>query len=284
MLTYTQAIILGALQGATELFPVSSLGHSVILPQLLGWNVDQNADFFLSFLVAAHLATSLVLFAFFFKDWVKIIKGLFRSLLRFRIEPGDTYARLGWLLVAATVPAGLLGLALERKLKLLFAAPALVASMLILNGILLYGAEFLRSKGGCAAEARSDEALSGLSWKKALKVGLAQCLALIPGFSRTGATVGGGLLVGLDHKSAARFSFLLATPIIFAAAALKLPGLAKTASPHSLGVTLAGAIVAAIAAYLSVRFLTKYFETKTLKPFAAYCIVAGLLSLIVLAF
>ena len=282
MITYIQAIVLGAIQGATELFPVSSLGHSVILPQILGWNIDQNADFFLNFLVATHLATSLVLFAFYFKDWMKIIGGILRSVFTFRINPADIYARIGWLLVIATIPAGLLGLLLEHKLKLLFAAPAIVAFMLIVNGLVLYGAEFLMRRWVSSAATHSDEAINALSWKSSLKIGFAQVLALIPGFSRTGVTLGGGLLVGLDHKDAARFSFLLATPIIFAAAALKVPGLIKTSSASDLGVTLAGVIAASITAYLSVKFLTRYFKTQTLKPFAAYCTVAGLVALVIL--
>jgi len=277
-----QAIILGAMQGATELFPVSSLGHSVILPQVLGWNIDQNAAFFLNFLVATHLATSLVLFAFFYKDWVRIAAGLFRSIIRFRIDPADSYAKLGWLLVLATIPAGLLGLLFEHKLKLLFASPVIVASMLVLNGAMLYGAEFLRKSSPTQPEAHSDETLSGLPWMSSLKIGLAQMLALIPGFSRTGATLGGGLFVGLDHKNAARFSFLMATPIIFAAAALKIPGLIRTGTYHSLGITIVGAISAAVFAFLSVRYLTRYFETKTLKPFAGYCVMAGVVSLVIL--
>ncbi len=222
--------------------------------------------------MATHLATSLVLLAFFFKDWVRIIKGMFSG------------ERLGWLLVVATIPAGLLGLLLEHKLKLLFASPLIVAGMLILNAALLYAAELLRARGTADMNTNehSDVAISGLSWGASLKIGFAQALALIPGFSRTGATLGGGLLVGLNHKDAARFSFLLATPIIFAAAVLKIPTFIKTGGTQELGVTFAGVIASAIFAYLSVKFLTKYFETQTLKPFASYCAVAGALAFIFL--
>ncbi|MDB5239353.1 MAG: undecaprenyl-diphosphate phosphatase [Candidatus Parcubacteria bacterium] len=282
MITYLQAIILGAIQGATELFPVSSLGHSVIIPQILGWNIDQNTDFFLNFLIATHLATSLVLLAFFFRDWMRIIGGIFRSIVRFRIDPADTYAKLGWLLILATIPAGLLGLLLEHRLKLLLASPIIVSVALILNGCLLYCVEFLTHRHEQAPAGDPDQNISVLSWKSSLKVGVAQALALIPGFSRTGATLGGGLLIGLSHRDAARFSFLLATPIIFAAAVLKVPALIKTGTADSLNITLAGVIGSAICAFLSIRYLTKYFENKTLKPFAGYCIGVGIFALIVL--
>jgi undecaprenyl-diphosphatase len=285
MLTYIQAIILGAIQGATELFPVSSLGHSVIIPQALGWDVDQQAHFFLNFLIATHLATSLVLLAFFFKDWVMIVSGFFRSVTKRSSVAHDPYARLAWLIILATVPAGLLGLLFEHRLKLLFASPIIISMVLILNGIVLYGAEFLRKKSAQDAEmldTHSDETISRLSWRSSLKIGFAQALALIPGFSRTGVTLGGGLLAGLNHKDAARFSFLLATPIIFAAAVLKVPELIKTADKHALGITAAGVISAALFAYLSVKFLTRYFERQTLKPFAGYCAIVGAISLVVL--
>ncbi len=280
MITYIQAIVLGALQGATELFPVSSLGHSVIAPAVLGWHIDQAAPFFVNFLVATHLATSLVLLAFFWKDWLKIIAGILRSLATRRIDPGDVYARLGWLIIAATIPAGILGLLLQHKIEALFAAPMLIAFMLILNGFMLYIAEFLTNRQ--TGQVHSDETISKLSWSKAIKIGFAQALALIPGFSRTGATLGGGILAGLDHANAARFSFLLATPIILAAAVLKLPTFIKTGGTHSLGITLAGAVSAAIFAFMSVKYLTAYFEHKTLKPFAGYCIIAGIAAVVIL--
>ncbi len=275
MISYPQAVIFGLLQGITELFPISSLGHSVILPKTFGWNINQNDPFFLTFLVATHAATSLVLFIFFWKDWKRIILGLIRSLREREIKETDSDAKLGWLLVTATIPAGILGLLFEDRLKILFASPNLVAFVLMLNGLLLFGAEILRRKIKEKTAVQSDERIAKISYSKAVRVGLIQCLALIPGFSRTGATITGGLLVGLSHEDAARFSFLLATPIIGAAAFLKLPELNTQGESAFIGQALVGALFAGIAAYLSVRFLIKYFETKNLTPFAIYCVVLG---------
>ncbi|MDB5195011.1 MAG: undecaprenyl-diphosphate phosphatase [Parcubacteria group bacterium] len=281
MLTYIQAILIGALQGITELFPISSLGHTVLLPQLLSWNIDQGAEFFVVFLVATHFATALVLLAFFWNDWWKIIFGFFRTLRARRIPAGDTYARLSWLIIAATIPAGLLGLLLDKEFEQLFAAPVVVALFLIGNGFLLYGAELLRRGRDLPAETTADEAIVQLSFKQALGIGSMQALALLPGFSRTGAALAGGLIFRLSHESAARFSFLLATPLIFAAAALKLPQLFH-GNGFPVGEILAGALVSAACAYIAIRYLTSYFKTNTLKPFAYYCMIAGAIALVVL--
>ena len=281
MLSLIQAIILGGLQGLTELFPISSLGHTVILPSLLGWNIDQSNPLFLSFVIATHLATALVLFGFFWSDWVKIIKGFFRSLFSFTISAGDTYAKVAWLLVIGTIPAGFIGLVFQTKLQTLFASPRIAALFLLLNGFLLFGAELLRRRR-INHTTQSDSAIAHLTWMQSFKVGIMQCLALIPGFSRTGSTLAGGLLEGLSHENAARFSFLLATPILFAAAILKLPKVLVTATSGSLSILAVGALCAALAAYLSVRFLSRYFKTKTLVPFALYCVVAGSFALLIL--
>lgn len=275
MISYPQAIIFGLIQGVTELFPISSLGHSVILPKLFSWNINQKDPFFLTFLVATHAATSIVLFIFFWKDWKRIILGLIRSLKEREIKETDVDAKLGWLLIIATIPAGILGLLFEEQLKTLFASPKLVAFILIFNGVLLLGAEILRRKKKEQPLIGSNKRIAKLSFAQAIKVGIMQCLALIPGFSRTGATITGSLLVGLSHEDAARYSFLLATPIIGAAAFLKLPELNTQGESAFIGQALVGAIFAAFAAYLSVRFLIKYFETKTLTPFALYCIALG---------
>jgi undecaprenyl-diphosphatase len=279
LISYAQAVILGLLQGFSELFPISSLGHSVILPRLLGWNIHQNDSFFVTFLVATHLATALVLLGFFRRDWVRIIRGLGRS-LRDREIGEDVDARLGWLLVVGTVPAGLLGLLLEHALRQLFASGRSAAFFLILNGLLLYGAERLRRRAPVvdhADDAGSDPRIARrVSWRAALGIGTAQALALIPGFSRSGATMGGGLLVGLSNEDAARFAFLLATPIIGAAAVLKLPDLFGESGNGVRGPALVGALCSAVTAYLAVRFLMRFFETNRLTPFAIYCVLAGL--------
>lgn len=279
MLTSSQAVILGFLQGISELFPVSSLGHSVVLVGLLGWSIRQSDEFFLVFLVATHFATALVLFAFYRRDWVRIISGLFRSLAEREIRDTDPDARLAWLLVVGTIPAGMLGLLLEEPLRRLFVAPRTAAVFLAANGLLLFMGEALRRKAQDEnRESDGDRRIARLGWFEAARVGVLQALALIPGFSRTGATLAGSLWVGLSHEDALRFSFLLATPIIGAAAVLKLPDLLTADARAVLGSALIGAVCAAIGAYVSVRFLTRYFQTKTLSPFAAYCLLAGVLA------
>ncbi len=275
LISYWQAVLLGLLQGVSELFPVSSLGHSVILPRLLGWNIHQNDEYFISFLVATHLATALVLLGFFRRDWVRIVKGLGRSLRDRGIAEDDADAKLAWLLVVGTIPAGILGLLLEHKLRSVFASATSASVFLALNGLLLFGAELLRRR---APQTEGDDDVRiarTVSFRDAFLVGAAQAVALIPGFSRSGATMGGGLLVGLSNKDAARFAFLLATPIIGAAALLKIPELL---GPHGDGVrgqALVASLCSAVTAYLAVRFLMRFFETNTLTPFAAYCLAAG---------
>jgi undecaprenyl-diphosphatase len=276
LISYPRAIILGLLQGVTELFPISSLGHSVILPSLFGWNIHQNADYFLTFLVATHLATAIVLFVFFWRDWVRILKGLGRSLRDRQIAPGDTDAKLGWLLVVGTIPAGILGLLLQDKLRTLFDSPRAASAFLALNGVMLFGAEMLRRRAPQDEVDDDTRVARQVGWSQAVGVGATQSLGLIPGFSRSGAAMSGGLFFGLSHKDAARFAFLLATPIIGAAALLKLPQLAGNQGNGIRGPALAGALAAAFSAYLSVRFLMRYFETKTLTPFAVYCVAAGI--------
>jgi len=281
MITYLQAIIIGLVQGISELFPISSLGHSVILPKLLGWNINQNDPFFLTFLVATHLATALVLFVFFWKDWINIIKGLGRSLATRQIKQDDVWAKVGWLLVVGTIPTGILGLIFQDSLRSLFASPKSAALFLILNGAVLYGAEILRKKAPENGRGSYNK-IAKLSWWQAVKVGLSQIIALIPGLSRSGSTMAGSLLVGLSNEDAAKFSFLLATPIIGAAAALSLPDFFKPQNHYLIGPSLAGAAAAAIAAYFSVKFLLKYFHTNKLTPFAIYCVAAGVIYSIIL--
>ena len=278
MLTILQAIVLGLLQGLTELFPISSLGHSVIIPGVMGWNIKQDDPYFITFLVATHLATATVLFLFFWHDWWNIAKGLARSFIAREIAPHDTYAKLGWLLVVATIPAGILGLLLQDPLRQLFASPRIAAAFLIVNGLILFAAERLRRRKVTKhVERESDANIAKLSWATAVGIGVAQAGALIPGISRSGSSMAGGLLAGLDNADAARFSFLLATPIIGAAAVLKLPDLLQPAAQPVLAATLVGALCAAVAAYVSVRFLVKYFQTNNLNVYAAYCVIAGII-------
>jgi len=274
-ISYLQAIILGLIQGVTELFPVSSLGTSVILPQLFGWDIHQNDPYFLTFLVATHLATATVLLLFFWRDWVRIVRGVGRSLRDRGIGEDDTDAKLGWLLVVGTIPAGILGLLFEHSLRGLFASAQSAAFFLMLNGLMLFGAEALRRRAPQVDEDDDRRIARQVSFPNAFLVGAGQALALIPGFSRSGATMGGGLLVGLSNKDAARFSFLLATPIIGAAALLKLPELFGSEGDGIRGQALVASLCAAGAAFLSVRFLMRFFETRTLIPFAVWCLAFG---------
>lgn len=281
MINLIQAIVMGLLQGITELFPISSLGHSVILPKLFGWGLDQKAPEFLNFLIATHLATAVVLFFFFLRDWIEIAKGLGRSIRDRKIAPSDTYAKLGWLLVVGTVPAGIIGLVLEKPIRNLFGSPLVAAAFLVVNGIVLFAAERLRARDSRRAAAQpvtataSDAEIATLSWKRSLAIGTAQAAALIPGISRSGSSMAGGLLAGLNNENAARFSFLLATPIIGAAAVLKLPELFTPDMADERGVFLVGALCAGVAAWFATRFLLRFFETRTLTPFAIYSVVGG---------
>ena len=284
MLSYLQAAILGLLQGVSELFPISSLGHSVIFPHLFGWHINQQASFFLNFLVATHSATAIVLIGFFWRDWVKILKGMGRSLARRTVDADNIHGKVGWLLVVGTIPAGILGLLFQDSLQKLFASAQIAAGFLILNGILLYGSERLRRRAPVAETTEgSDVRVAKLSWWQALGVGAVQSLALIPGLSRSGSSMGGGLLAGLSNEDAARYSFLLATPIIAAAAALKLPLLFASGGTF-IGPAALGAVCSGTMAYLSVRFLLKYFQTKRLDPFALYCVLAGVAASVILLF
>jgi undecaprenyl-diphosphatase len=224
-----------------------------------------------------------VLLGFFWRDWVRIVRGIVRSLRMREIRADDTDAKLGWMLIVGTIPAGLLGLLLEHPLRHLFASSKSAAFFLMLNGLVLYVAERLRRRAPGPDQSVPDpdaRIARRLTWRGALGVGSAQALALIPGFSRSGATMGGGLFVGLSNEDAARFSFLLATPIIGAAAALKLPELFGPDGDGVRGQTLVGALCAAVTAYIAVRFLMRYFHSNRLTPFAVYCAIAGAASLI----
>jgi undecaprenyl-diphosphatase len=290
MLTYFQAIVLGLLQGATELFPVSSLGHSVILPQLLGWTdvvAAQSAteSYFLAFLVGLHVATALALLVFYRSTWARVLRGMVASLQTRRIETPEQ--RLGWLLVVATIPAGIAGLLLEHTLRVVFARPLAAASFLLVNGLILLFGEWVRRRAEVRAvvavhgvNERGDRRLDTLGFRESAAIGVAQVFALLPGISRSGITMVTGLARGLDHEDAANFSFLLATPIILAAGLYKLPDLL---GPNGDGVRpqiFVGSLAAAIAAYLSVRFLTRWFATRTLLPFAVYSLVVGALAVV----
>ena len=372
-MTYLQAVVIALVQGVTELFPVSSLGHSVLIPAWIGgsWQtlVTQSSEqssessFYLAYIVALHCATALALMWFFRADWVRIIRGFFRSLpasvrlslerRRPRLVVADKDERLAWMIIFATIPVGLTGATLEHTFRTLFAKPGAAAVLLFVNGLILLGAEALRrstlrrKQAGTAAAGRqdlafapaaaqrtaaapppgaavppwetaapgypgsprdghpgvrqpashrrsaggrevsdidaaeqSDARLAGLSYADGIWIGATQILALLAGISRSGVTMAGGMWRGLDHEDAARFAFLLATPVILAAGVLKVPSLLGPAGAHIHGQVVVGVIVCGIAAYLSVRFLLRWFQTRTLTPFAIYCLAFGALSII----
>jgi undecaprenyl-diphosphatase len=293
-LSFLHAVIIGLLQGVTELFPVSSLGHSVLLPAWLHWSdpaLKQSVGEspYLAFVVGLHVATALALIAYFWRDWVRLIKAWFVTVGKRRIETPDE--RLIWLLIVATIPAGIAGLAFEHKFRTLFAKPLAAAIFLSVNAVILFAGELLRRRdqvrtlatnnaGPGAARSEPARQLDTLEYREAGVIGVAQIAALLAGISRSGITMVAGLVRGLDHEDAARFSFLLATPIILAAGVYKIPDLTGHLGDGMRGQALAGAAAAAVAAFVAVRFLMRYFETKTLTPFAVYCALVGVASMI----
>jgi undecaprenyl-diphosphatase len=285
-LSYLEALIVGAGQGITELFPVSSLGHSVLVPALLGgqWAQDLNVSAprspYLAFIVGLHVATAAALLLFFWRDWLRILRGFVSSARHRRIQTADE--RLAWLIVVATIPVGLAGLALEKTFRTTLGKPIPAAVFLLVNGVALYAGEVLRKRADKNRENQPehsgeavDNRLAQLPMRQGVLIGSAQILALLPGISRSGIAIVAGLWRGLSHEDAARFSFLLATPIILAAGLYKIPELFGPLGSGIGGQVLVGSLASFVCAYLAVRYLTRYFETRTLTPFAIYCAVAG---------
>jgi undecaprenyl-diphosphatase len=256
----------------TELFPVSSLGHAVILPSVFGLGIDQRAPEFLPFLVVLHLGTAAALLLYFWRDWLDIAAGLFGRPSAAR----DASRRVLFLMIVATLPAAVIGYLFEHKLRDLFGVPTIAALFLLANGFLLFAGERLRKS---RAWRGGDDDIAHLTWKGALAVGLWQCTAFLPGISRSGATMVGGLLCGLSHRASAHFSFLIATPVILGAAILEVPKLLHhTAAPGMAMVSAVGGGVAGVTAFASIAFLMHYFgkrDFEALDPFAYYCWVVG---------
>jgi undecaprenyl-diphosphatase len=277
------------LQGITELFPVSSLGHSVVIPALFSWDQvvtqqSRSESSFLAFLVGLHVATAIALIVYFRTDWARIIKAFFHTLSTRHPKTPDE--RLAWLLIIGTIPVGITGLLLEHVLRVLFAKPLAASVFLIVNGVILFAGERLRRRsevrvlavehGGEGKE--PTRKLETLEYREAGVVGVFQTFALLAGISRSGITIVAGLLRGLDHEDAARFSFLLATPVILAAGIYKLPDLLGPLGDGIRGQVVTGSVAAGLSAYVSVRFLMRWFETRTLRPFAIYCLTVGALA------
>ena len=325
-LTYAEAIVVGLIQGVSELFPVSSLGHNVLIPALIGgsWandlNVARPESPYLAFIVGMHVATAIALMIYFWRDWIRIIGGFFTSIRRLRVETTDQ--KLAWMIILATIPVGLVGVVFEHEFRVLFGKPIRAAIFLVVNGLILFAGERFRTRKSLAADAQvlrernesgevadrserivaghasgqravrqaeiseavqSDRRLTAASFLEALIIGTAQILALLAGISRDGVAMVAGMFRGLSREDAARFAFLLATPVILAAGVLKVPDLTGPLGNGIRGQILVGSLLSGIGAYLSVRFLVRYFQTRTLTPFAIYCVVFGLGSIIYLS-
>ncbi len=286
-LSYLEAIVVGAFQGVTELFPVSSLGHSVSVPAVVGgqWAQDLNVSApespYLAFIVGLHVATAAALLVFFWRDWLRILRGFASSVRYRRVRTGDE--RLAWLIITATIPVGIAGLLLEHLFRTTLGRPVPAAAFLVANGVVLFLGERLRRRAPAPRTSDADERLAAMPVRDGLFIGATQVLALLPGISRSGMTMVAGLLRGLSHEDAARFSFLLSTPVILAAGVLKIPDLLGPLGAGIGGQVLAGSVASFVTAYLAVRFLTHYFHTRTLTPFAIYCVAAGAAALVVLA-
>lgn len=273
-MTDLQAFLLALLQGVSELFPISSLGHTILLPSLLHWNnIHRAGPTYLAFVVVLHLGTALALIVFYRRLWWKIACALVASLIRGKIG-ADRYERIGWLLVVGTIPVGILGVLFEHPVKALFASPEPVAIFLTLNGLVMFLGEYLRRRQ-LREPGRTDRPIEALRFPASIGVGFAQSLALLPGISRSGASIVAGLLCDLDHFDAAEYSFLLATPVILAAGLLEIPKLFAPGAHIVAMQAVGGGIVSGIAAYFSVAFLTRYFKANDLRPFGWYCIIVG---------
>jgi undecaprenyl-diphosphatase len=339
-ITYFEAGIVGLIQGVTELFPVSSLGHNVLLPALVGgcWsqklNVAAPESPYLAFIVGLHVATAIALLIYFWRDWIRIIGGFFSSIGHMiRPEPGvdrfemrTTDEKMAWMIILATIPVGLVGVVFEHEFRVFFGKPIRAAIFLAINGLILISAEVFRRKKSIQADqeiaaererekalaasgdgrrtgsyrhasghqaVRSEEIAQGVAadnrlakhgYTEALIIGSSQILALLAGISRDGVCMVTGMFRGLAREDAARFAFLLATPVILAAGVLKIPDLYGPLGNGIHGQVYFGSILSGVGAYVSVRFLTRYFQTRTLTPFGIYCLVVGLGSIVYLGF
>jgi undecaprenyl-diphosphatase len=320
-MTYPEAAIIGLIQGVTELFPVSSLGHSVLIPALVGgsWATDLDAAApsspYLAFVVGLHVATAIGMLVYFWRDWLRIIGAFFSSIAHRRAESADE--RLAWMIILATIPVGLVGLVADHETRVLFAKPVLAGVFLIVNGAILFAGERFRPQKGRQADRdleaqaaggqpvragaahasgqravrqqelsvaiRADQRLAEMGYAQAAMIGTVQILALLAGISRDGVAMVAGLFGGMAREDAARFAFLLATPVILAAGLLELPKLTGPLGHGIHGQILVGSVLAGLGAYVSVRFLTRYFQTRSLTPFAVYCVIFGLFSVVYLS-
>ena len=303
-LTYLESGVVGLIQGVSEMFPVSSLGHNVLIPAIVGGSWARDLDVaspespYLAFIVGLHVATAIALLIYFWRDWLKIIGGFLSSVRDLSVETADQ--KLAWMIILATIPVGIVGVVFEHTFRVLFARPILAGIFLMVNGLILLAGERYRTRASLAADAavaaarapgraaeladarQADLRLASMGYPKAVIIGSAQVFALLAGVSRDGVTIVAGLRRGLSREDAARFAFLLATPVILAAGALKIPDLLGPLGNGIRGQILLGSVLSGIGAYLSVRFLLRYLRTRTLTPFGIYCLIAGLASVVYL--
>ena len=303
-LTYLESGVVGLIQGVSEMFPVSSLGHNVLIPAIVGGSWARDLDVaspespYLAFIVGLHVATAIALLIYFWRDWVKIIGGFLSSVRDLSVETADQ--KLAWMIILATIPVGIVGVVFEHTFRVLFARPILAGIFLMVNGLILVAGERYRTRASLAADAavaaaraparvaeladarQADLRLASMGYPKAVIIGSAQVFALLAGISRDGVTIVTGLRRGLSREDAARFAFLLATPVILAAGALKIPDLLGPLGNGIRGQILLGSVLSGMGAYLSVRFLLRYLRTRTLTPFGIYCLIAGLASVVYL--
>jgi undecaprenyl-diphosphatase len=283
--TTFRAIVLGLLQGVSELFPISSLGHTVLFPKLFGWNQivafeSRPESPWLAFIVMLHVGSAIGLLIYFWRDWVDIVRAFFATLRKRKVETPTE--RLAWLIIVASIPVGILGIVLEHTARVATAKPEVAAIFLVVNGFILLGAERLRRRSEVRDLARREgmkpdggRRLETLEYREAAVIGAAESSALIAGISRDGVVMAAGLQRGLDNADAARYGFLLATPIILAAGLYKLPDLTGPQGAGIRGAAVIAAVVAAITAVITVHFLTRYFKRGNLRPFGIYCVIFG---------
>jgi len=271
-------MFLAVLQGFSELFPISSLGHTVLIPALFHWHVDESDDSFLAFVVVLHLGTAIALLVFYRDTWVRIVRAFVASIVRGRLG-GDRDEKFAWLLVVGTIPVGILGVLFQSSVRSLFASPIPVAIFLMLNALVMFAGEALRRRQ-LARTGRAAKPIEQLTWAQSAGIGVAQSFALLPGISRSGASIVAGLSVDLDHEDAATYSFLLATPVILLASILEIPELFKPGVAIGPVETIFGCVLAGLTAYASVAFLTRYFQHNDLRPFGWYCLLAGAAALV----
>ena len=265
-----QAIILGIIQGLTEFLPISSTAHLRIIPALVGWN-DPGA----AFTAVIQFGTLIAVLIFFYKDIVSITSGVIKGIVTRKLFHNRD-AQLGWIIAAGTIPIVFFGLLLKNEIETSFRSLYVISISLIVLALILVIAELLTKKR--IAQNVQLKSLDAIGWKEAILIGFAQAVALIPGSSRSGTTITGGLFVGLNRETAARFSFLLSLPSVFAAGVLELVKEREMLLSSEIGMAnlIIATVVSGIVGYASIAFLLNYLKKHTTYLFIIYRIVLGL--------